>query len=207
MSNTCTALLSGSRAAAVIAVLLLSFLSGCGNTPKPSFLSTDITGADFGKGFNLVDHNGKLRTLEDFKGQVVVVFFGYTHCPDICPATMGNLATAMQKLGSDASRVQVLFITVDPENDSPEALKEYLSAFNPSFLGLYGNAQAIKKTAKEYNIVYQKHGDNSEGHQSVDHSTGTYIYDTKGKLRLYVSNDKGPDVFVHDILELLKLSG
>ena len=207
MSKTRNAFLSGSRAAAVIAVFLLSILSGCGNTPKPSFLSTDITGADFGKGFNLVDHNGELRTLEDFKGQVVVVFFGYTHCPDICPATMGNLATAMQKLGSDASRVQVLFITVDPENDSPEALKEYLTAFNPSFLGLYGNPQAIKKTAKEYNVVYQNHENNSEGHQSVDHSTGTYIYDTKGKLRLYVSNDKGPDVFAHDILELLKSSG
>ena len=190
-----------------MAVFLLSGLPSCEKTTNSSFLSTDITGADFAKGFNLVDHNGKMRTLEDFRGEVVAVFFGYTHCPDICPATMGNLAAAMKKLGPDASRVQVLFITVDPENDSPDVLKNYLSAFDPSFLGLYGNAQAIKKTAKEYNVVYQKHGEGSEAHQSVDHSTGTYIYDTKGKLRLYVSNDKGPDVFAHDILELLKSSG
>jgi len=191
----------------VLLASLLSALPGCSSAQKPSFLSTDITGADFGKGFNLVDHTGKLRTLEDFKGKVVVVFFGYTHCPDICPATMGNLATAMTKLGPDASRVQVLFITVDPENDNAEVLKEYLSAFNPTFLGLYGNALATKKTTKEYNVVYQKHTDSSAGHHSVDHSTGTYIYDTRGKLRLYVSNDKGADVFVHDISELLKTSG
>ena len=209
MTYTRTNIATGKWAVFLLTAFLLSGLAGCSNAPKPSFLSTDITGADFGKGFNLVDHTGKLRTLEDFKGKVVVVFFGYTHCPDVCPATMGKLATAMTDLGPDASRVQVLFITVDPENDNAETLKEYLSAFNPTFLGLYGDTQAIKKTTREYNVVYQKHTDSSAGHHTdtVDHSTGTYIYDTRGKLRLYVSNDKGPDVFAHDISELLKTSG
>ena len=188
-------------------LLGVTFLSACSKTEKPAFLSTDITGADFGKDFNLTDHNGKMRTLADFKGQVVTVFFGYTHCPDACPATMANLAAAMDMLGADAARVQVLFITVDPERDRPEVLKAYLSAFNPSFLGLYGDERAIKKTAKEFNVVYQKQQGGAHQHDSVDHSTGTYIYDTKGKLRLYVSNDKGADVFAHDISQLLKTSG
>ena len=189
------------------ALLTVPFLSTCSKTEKPAFLSTDITGADFGKDFSLTDHNGKMRTLADFKGQVVTVFFGYTHCPDACPATMGNLAAAMDILGSDASRVQVLFITVDPERDRPEVLKAYLSAFNPGFLGLYGDERAIKKTAKEFNVVYQKQQGGAHAHDTVDHSTGTYIFDTEGKLRLYVSNDKGADVFAHDISQLLKTSG
>jgi protein SCO1 len=189
------------------ALLTAPFLSACSKTEKPAFLSTDITGADFGKDFNLTDHNGKMRTLADFKGQVVTVFFGYTHCPDACPATMANLAAAMDILGADAARVQVLFITVDPERDRPEVLKAYLSAFNPRFLGLYGDERAIKKAAKEFNVVYQKQQGGAHQHDSVDHSTGTYIYDTKGKLRLYVSNDKGANVFAHDISQLLKTSG
>lgn len=187
-----------------MAVLLLT---ACSNAPKPTFLSTDITSADFGADFDLVDHTGKMRTLADFKGKAVVVFFGYTHCPDVCPATMGKLATAMKELGPDASRVQVLFITVDPERDTAAVLKEYLSSFDPTFLGLYGDDRATKKVAKEFKAIYQKQPGESHGHHTMDHSSGTYIYDAKGKLRLYVSGEKGADVFAHDLSELLRTTG
>lgn len=191
-------------------VLLTSLLTGCSNstTEKPTFLSTDITGVDFGKGFNLSDHAGRTRALSDFKDKVVVLFFGYTHCPDICPVVMGNIATAMTKLGpDDASRVQVLFVTLDPERDTPTILKEYLSAFNPTFLGLHGDARVTEKVTNEFKTFYKKQAGTSSGHHTVDHSAGTYIFDAAGKLRLYVSGDKGADVFAHDISELLRTSG
>lgn len=191
----------------IVLLLAIPFLSSCKTEDsKPTFLSTDVTSAGLGGDFTLRDHSGNLRTLEDFKGKVVILFFGYTHCPDVCPATMAELATAMTKLGGEASRVQVLFISVDPERDTPEVLKEYLSAFNPDFLGLYGDERAIKKVTREYRIHSQKQTGESEGHHTVDHSTGSYILDTKGKVRLYVSSDKGPEVFIHDISELLKTS-
>lgn len=183
------------------------FLTGCGNTGKPAFLSTDITGADFGKGFKLADHMGKIRSLDDFKGKAIVLFFGYTHCPDICPATMGELTGALQKLGKDAARVQVLFVTVDPERDTPAVLKQYLSAFNPTFLGLSGDAQATRDIANEFKVVYQKQIGKLPDHHTMDHSSGAYIFDPKGKIRLYVSNGAGTDIFVQDIAELLRTSG
>ncbi|MEP7073957.1 MAG: SCO family protein [Nitrosospira sp.] len=194
--------------AAVIWTAVL-FLVGCGNTVKPAFLSTDITGADFGRDFKLADHTGEIRSLGDFKGKAIVLFFGYTHCPDICPATMGELAAALQKLGKDAARVQVLFVTVDPERDTPALLKQYLSAFNPTFLGLSGDAQATRDIANEFKVVYQKQMQMGKlaDHHTMDHSSGTYIFDPKGKIRLYVSNGAGADVFAQDIAELLRTSG
>jgi protein SCO1 len=183
------------------------FLAGCGNTIKPTFISTDITGAEFGRDFKLTDHTGEIRSLGDFKGKAMVLFFGYTHCPDICPATIGELAYAMEKLGKDAARVQVLFVTVDPERDTPALLKEYLSTFNPTFLGLSGDARATKDIANEFKVVYQKQMGKSADHHTMDHSAGTYIFDTKGKLRLYVSNGAGGNVFAQDIAELLRTSG
>ncbi len=183
------------------------FLAGCGNTIKPTFISTDITGAEFGRDFKLTDHTGKIRSLGDFKGKAIALFFGYTHCPDICPATMGELAAAMQKLGKDAARVQVLFVTVDPERDTPALLKEYLSAFNPTFLGLSGDAQATKDIANEFKVVYQKQMGKSADHHTMDHSAGTYIFDPKGRIRLYVSNGAGGAVFAQDLAELLRTSG
>lgn len=181
-------------------------MAACGNTAKPTFLATDITGAEFGKDFKLTDHMGKSRTLADFKGKAVVLFFGYTHCPDICPTTMGEVAAALQKLGKDATRVQVLFVTVDPERDTPERLAQYLSAFGPAFLGLHGDPQSTKNIASEFKVVYQKQMGNSPNHHTMDHSSGTYIFDPKGKLRLYISNGAGRDVFAHDIVELLRTS-
>ncbi|MDE2366654.1 MAG: SCO family protein, partial [Betaproteobacteria bacterium] len=162
-------------------------LAACGNATKPTFNSTDITGATFGRELKLTDHTGVPRTLADFKGKAVILFFGYTHCPDICPATMAELAGAMKKLGRDAERVQVLFVTVDPERDTPETLKQYLSAFDPAFLGLYGDAQATKDIVGEFKAVYQKQAGTSADTHTVEHSAGIYIFDTKGQLRLYAS--------------------
>src|SRR5688500_16806469 len=128
-------------------VMLCCLLAACNNTAKPVFLSTDITGANFGADFKLADHSGAIRTLADFKGKAVVIFFGYTNCPDACPTTMANIAAAMRRLGDDAKRVQVLFVTVDPEHDTPELLKQYVSSFDPTFLGLSGGIETTKKTA------------------------------------------------------------
>jgi protein SCO1/2 len=194
-----------SAALGTAALLLLGcLLSACNNTAKPVFLSTDITGANFGADFNLADHSGSVRTLEDFKGKAVVIFFGYTNCPDACPTTMANIASAMRKLGEDAKRVQVLFVTIDPEHDTPELLQQYVSTFDPAFLGLSGDVETTKKTAAEFKAFYQKQIATKPEHHSVDHSTGTYIYDTKGRLRLYMTNEKGADVFAHDLAELLR---
>jgi protein SCO1/2 len=190
---------------AVAAWAAMLALAACSNTAKPTFLSTDITGVTFGREFQLTDHNGASRTLADFKGKAIVLFFGYTHCPDICPATMAEIASAMQKLGKDAARVQVLFVTVDPEHDTPEALKQYLSMFNPSFLGLHGDIETTQKIADEFKIVYQKRVGDSLDHHTVDHSAGVYVFDTKGQLRLYANGSGNTgDILAHDIAELLR---
>jgi len=187
---------------AAVAALALLVVAGC--TPGgPKFQASDITGSSFGRDFALKDPDGKLRTLADFRGKAVVVFFGYTQCPDVCPATLATLAQAMKKLGSDAERVQVLFITVDPERDTPELLKQYVPAFDPRFLGLYGDADATARTAKEFKVIYQKVPGPTPGTYTMDHSAGTYVFDPKGRLRLFVSNGQGPDVFAHDLRELL----
>ncbi len=185
-------------------VLLVLLLPACSNTATPKFLSTDITGANFGGDFKLADHTGNTRSLTDFSGKVVVLFFGYTNCPDACPSTMANIAAAVRKLGNDAARVQVLFVSVDPERDTPERLKQYVSGFDPAFLGLSGDVETTKKTASDFKAFYETQAAAKTGHHDVDHSTGTYIYDTKGRIRLYVANENGVDVFAHDIAELLK---
>ena len=183
-------------------VLLIS----CTSKVEPTFLSTDITNANFGRDFRLTDHNGRIRSLDDFKGKVVVLFFGYTNCPDICPITMGKLAVAMKKLGKDAKRVQVLFVSIDPEHDTSALLKQYVTAFNPAFLGLSGEIQTTRNIAKEFKVTFQKQAGKTQDNYTMDHSTGTYIYDTVGRIRLYVNSSKSADVFSHDILELLRTS-
>src|SRR5262249_16286936 len=156
--------------------LLIFLVAGCGAPQGPSFQLTDITGADFGHGFNLTDHNGKPRTLSDFKGKVVVIFFGFTQCPDACPTAMAELARVGKDLGKAGDRVQVLFITVDPERDTREVLARYVPAFHPGFLGLYGDAAATQGTAREFKVVYQKQSLPGGGY-TMDHSAGSYIYD------------------------------
>jgi protein SCO1/2 len=186
--------------AALLAALVVA---GCGPA-SPRFQGSDVTGASFGRDFQLIDHNGNPRTLADFRGKAVVVFFGYTQCPDFCPTTMSELAAAMQKLGPDARRVQVLFVTVDPERDTRDVLARYVPAFDPSFLGLYGDEKATAETAKEFKIIYQKQPGREPGSYSVDHSAGTYIFDPQGRLRVYENYGPGPEVYAHDLREVLK---
>jgi protein SCO1/2 len=186
-------------AAVALAASLLACTAG-----GPQFKASDITGSSFGRDFELRDPQGSTRRLADFRGKAVVVFFGYTQCPDVCPTTLAALAEAMKDLGPDADRVQVLFITVDPERDTPALLAQYVPAFDPRFLGLYGDAEATARTAKEFKIIYQKVPGSSAGTYTMDHSAGTYVFDPQGRLRLYVANGQGADVFAHDLRELLR---
>jgi protein SCO1 len=173
----------------------------------PKFMASDVTGTTFGKDFALTDHNGKARTLADYRGKVVVLFFGYTQCPDVCPTTLTELAEVMRRLGPDAKKVQVLFATIDPERDTPELLRSYVPAFDPSFVGLYGDAEATARTAKEFKVVYQKQPGPTPSTYTMDHSAGTFVFDPQGRLRLYVGYGQGPEVFTHDISELLRAQG
>jgi protein SCO1/2 len=186
----------------LLAVLALAAgLAACGQ--KQSFRATDITGADFGKSFTLIDHNGATRTLGDFKGKVVVMFFGFTHCPDVCPTTLQAMKEAMKQLGADADRVQVLLVTVDPERDTPEVLKQYVTAFDPRFLGLTGDSESVARTTKEFKVIAQKNAGSDPNNYTIDHSAGTYLFDTQGRLRLFMGYGQGPDVLVHDVRALL----
>jgi protein SCO1/2 len=170
---------------------------------QTGFQGSDVTGSKFGRDFHLTDHTGKPRALADFRGKVVVIFFGYTQCPEECPTTLSRLATAMQKLGPDAARVQVLLVTVDPERDTAQVLSQYVPAFNPTFLGLYGDAAATAEVAKEFKVIYQKQAGPTPGTYGMDHSTGTFIFDREGRLRVYESYAQGPDALAHDIRALL----
>lgn len=184
---------------ALCAALLLVACDGGG----PKFRNVDITGADYAKGFALTDHTGKPRTLADFRGKVVIVFFGYTHCPDVCPTTLVELKQVMGKLGADADRVQVVFITLDPERDTPNVLSQYVPAFDPRFLGLYGNAESTIKTAREFKVFFEKRDGTAPGSYTLDHTAASYAFDPAGRLRLYVKYDQVATL-VDDIRTLLK---
>jgi protein SCO1/2 len=192
--------------ALAIGLAAVILLTNCSNKIEPTFLSADVTNANFGRDFKLTDHNGKIRSLSDFKGKVVVLFFGYTNCPDVCPSTMGKLAAAIKELGKDAKHVQVLFVSVDPGHDTSALLKQYVTAFNPAFLGLSGEIQTTRNIAKEFKVIFQKQAGEDQDNYTMDHSTGTYIFDLTGRLRLYVNSSKSADILSHDILELLRTS-
>lgn len=181
---------------------LVALLAGCEKPKLPSpFHASDI-GAMFTEAdFRLTDHNGKTRTLADFRGKAVVLFFGYTHCPDVCVTTLADLAQVMQLLGKDADKVQVLFITVDPERDKPELLAQYVPAFHPSFLGLYGDAQATAQAAKAFYVAYEKRP-TASGY-NMDHTVGAFMVDPKGKVRLRAPLAQRTDWLADDILLLL----
>lgn len=170
----------------------------------PKFRSTDITGADFGRELSLNGHDGKPRTLADFRGKVVLVFFGYTHCPDVCPTTLADAAQAMKTLGKDADRAQVLFVTVDPERDTPDVLSKYVPAFDPRFLGLHGDAAAIQKAAKEFKIFYEKRAGKTPGQYTVDHSGQSYVFDPQGRIRLVLRHDRLSQDLAEDLRTLLR---
>ncbi len=191
------------KALAALALVCAAFIGACDSAPKPeSFKLTDVTGAPFARDFQLLDHTGKMRSLSDFKGKAVVVFFGFTHCPDACPTTLGELARVMNELGPQADRLQVLFVTVDPERDTPELLAKYVPAFHPSFLGLYGDPEATARTAKEFKVIYQKQN-LPAGSYSMDHSAGSFIFDPAGRLRLFAQYGQSAQALLHDIRLLL----
>ena len=178
-------------------------LSAC-KPSKPSFSSVDVTGADYAKGFELSDHNGQLRRLTDFAGKVVVMFFGYTQCPDVCPATMIELAEVKKLLGADGARLQALFVTLDPERDTPELLQAYMVNFDPMFLALRPTLEQLPLLAKDFKIYYKKVAGKSLDSYTMDHSAGSYIFDTKGQLRLFTRYGSGASVLTADIAQLLK---
>jgi len=187
----------------VASVVLFSFLLyACEKNESVAFHFTDISGAIFGTEFELQDHHGVVQTLDDFSGKIVLVFFGYTECPDMCPTTLANLTQVMDGLGQNANQVQVLFVTLDPETDQPDKLSQYVSAFDARFLGLTGTEAIIRRTAQEFKV----HVKTVENQEEVEHSTGTYIFDQSGNLRLYARYGSSVGEFLHDINMLLKLS-
>jgi protein SCO1/2 len=188
-------------------ILLLSLLVAC----KPAsvdngaqkFVSTDITGADFEQHMRLADHTGKVRTLDDFKGKVVVLFFGYTHCPDVCPTTMADLKQTMKLLGKSADEVQVLFVTLDPSRDTQEVLAQFVPAFDPRFIGLRGTEEEVAATAKMFKIFSSRVASEGRSGYTIDHSAGMYVYDKLGKIRLYVEYGEKPANIANDISHIL----
>lgn len=188
----------------MVRLLLLTLallLAGCDS--RPQFVNTDISEADYARDFALTDHAGKPRTMADFRGKAVVIFFGYTQCPDVCPTTMTGMAEAMKLLGGDAAKVQVLFVTVDPERDTQQLLAQYVPVFNPSFLGLYADAQTIARTAQEFRVFYKKQPGSTPTTYTVDHSAGSYVYDPQGRLRLYIKHGEKPEVIANDLKLLI----
>jgi protein SCO1/2 len=169
----------------------------------PSFQNTDLTGLDYAKGFELTDHTGTKRTLADFRGKVVVLFFGYTQCPDVCPTTMIEMANVLKELGPQADQVQVLFVTLDPERDTRELLASYVPAFDKRFIGLYGDAAATAKVAKEFKVFYAKQPGGEPGSYSLDHTAGSYVFDRDGNIRLFLRHGQGTAPIVHDLKQLL----
>jgi protein SCO1/2 len=180
-------------------------LAGCDKlaTKPPSFQNTDLTGLDYAKGFELTDHTGTKRTLADFRGKVVVLFFGYTQCPDVCPTTMIEMANVLKELGPQADQVQVLFVTLDPERDTGELLAAYVPAFDKRFIGLYGDAAATAKVAREFKVFYAKQPGGEPGSYSMDHTAGSYVFDRDGNIRLFLRHGQGTAPIVHDLKQLL----
>jgi protein SCO1/2 len=180
-----------------LAVSVVALLS-CKRRPV-TFVNTDLTGANFGRQLALLDHHGQLRSLADFQGKATVVFFGYTACPDICPTMLAKLADVMKVLGSDAERVQVLFVTVDPQRDSAERLKDFVPWFNPTFLGLRGDEVQIKAATEEFRVFAARKPVEGELGYVIDHSTGAYVFDPAGRLRLYVKDTSSVEEIASDI--------
>ena len=176
---------------------------GCAES-RPQFKSIDLTGADYAKDFSLPDHNGQLRSLKDFKGKLVVLFFGFTQCPDVCPTSMAELAEVKKLLGKDGDKLQGLFVTVDPERDTPELLKAYMANFDPTFLALRGSPEQLEAMAKEFKVYYKKVPGKTLTSYTMDHSAASYVYDTQGRLRLYTRYGSGAQALASDIKLLLK---
>lgn len=180
-------------------------LAGCSDSSTTSFHGIDLTGADYAKDFALQDFNGQPRTLQDYRGKIVVIFFGYTQCPDVCPTSLSELVAAKKLLGADGDKLQGLFVSVDPERDTPEVLKAYMGNFDPTFVALYASSpEKLAEVAKHYKVYYKKVEGKTPTSYTMDHSAGMYIYDTQGRLRLYARYGSGPEALAADIKKLLQ---
>ena len=184
----------------------IGLLSACAEV-KPEFKSVDITGADYAKNFQLTDHNGQPRSLKDFQGKVVALFFGYTQCPDVCPTTLVELAEIKKALGAEGSKLQGVFVTVDPERDTPEVLKAYMANFDPDFVALRGSPEQLAAMAKDFKVYYKKVDGKTPTSYTMDHSAGSYVYDTAGRLRVYNRYGSGAQALASDVKALLGEAG
>ncbi|MES2412404.1 MAG: SCO family protein [Pseudomonadota bacterium] len=191
-------------AGGAFALTAAGMLAACSAEEKPQFKSIDLTGADYAKDFSLPDQNGKLRTVKDFAGKVVVVFFGFTQCPDVCPTSMVELAQIKKSLGADGDKLQAVFISVDPERDTPEVLKAYMGNFDPTFIALRPSMDQLPQVTRDFKIYYKKVEGKTAGSYSMDHTAGSYVYDPKGNLRLYSRYGNDVAGFTNDIRLLLK---
>jgi protein SCO1/2 len=196
---------TATRRALALGLVSLAFLAGCdrlSGKSTPTFHFTDITGAEFARRLDLPDVDGKPRTLADWQGKVTVVFFGYTQCPDVCPTTMAELAQIRKLLGADADKLQTVFVTIDPERDTPEILKSYVANFGPGVTALRGNAEQTAAAAKEFKVFYAKVAGKSPGSYTMDHSAASFVFDPAGKVRLYVPYGGDPKTLAADIKQL-----
>lgn len=189
--------------AATLAATAVFTLTACNKNSRPSFQGVDVTGAEYAKDLPLPDVNGQRRSLKDFSGKVVAVFFGYTQCPDVCPTTLQELVEVKQALGADADKLQAVFVSLDPERDTPEVLKAYLANFDESFVGLHGTPEEVAAVAKDFKLYYKKVPGKVEGSYTLDHSAGVYLYDTQGRLRVYERYGSGPQLLAKDVKALL----
>ncbi|MDD2546327.1 MAG: SCO family protein [Burkholderiaceae bacterium] len=193
-------------ASSVLAISSAAILGAC-SEKKLSFRGVDVTGADYARDLPLTDHNGQLRSLKDFRGKVVVVFFGYTQCPDVCPTSMQELSEVKQMLGKQGDRLQGIFVTVDPERDTPEVLKAYMGNFDPGFLALSGTPAQLAAVAKDFKIYYKKVDGKTPTSYTMDHSAGSYVYDPAGRLRVYQRYGSGAQALAEDVRTLLQEAG
>lgn len=179
-------------------------MAACSPSKQESQLfGTDITGADFANTLSLTDHTGKPRQLSDFKGKAVALFFGYTHCPDVCPTTMADLAKAIKLMGARGDEVQVLFVTLDPERDSREVLAKFVPSFDSRFIGLYGTPEQTMETAKNFKIFYAKQSETGKSGYTIDHSAGVYAFDKNGKIRIYIKFGQKPNEIASDLEKII----
>ncbi len=187
-------------AGAALALSLWS-LAGCNNEKPSQFRGIDVSGANYAKGFTLTDHDGSERTLQDYANKAVLIFFGFTQCPDVCPTALARAAEVKRLLGPDGDKLQVLFVTVDPERDTPEMLKSYTQTFDPSFVGLYGDAERIAEVAREYKVYYKKVPTGSS--YTLDHTALSYVYDPQGKLRVVLRHEQTAEDYAADLKLIL----
>ena len=183
---------------------LFAFALAACEGDAPRFNNVDITGANYARDFRLTDFDGRQRTLADFRGKVVVMFFGYTQCPDVCPTTMTDMAEVRRRLGADGDKVQVIFVTLDPDRDTPEVLKQYVPAFDPTFIALRGTRDETAAVAKDFKVFYQKVPGKTETSYTLDHTAGSYVFDREGKVRLFLRHAGGVDAIVADLQKLLR---